>query len=1772
MKHKLFPPLFVIVTLLALVFSALRANTAQAALTISDGMAASLVLGQPNFTSGSPGTSQTAMNSPYDVAVDPTTGKIFVVERQNHRVLRFAAAGSLTNGATAEAVLGQPNFTSNGTSNAANGMNQPMGIDVDSAGRLWVADAVNNRVLRFDNAAIKANGANADGVLGQPGFGSSGQAVTQNGMYMPQEVQIDSAGRLWVAEYGNSRVTRFDNAAAKANGANADGVLGQPDFTTSTAGLTANKIAYPWGLYVDSGGRLWLPDQNNRVLRFDNAAAKANGANADGVLGQPDFTSNTAATTQNGMNFPTGVSGDDSIGRIYVSESWGNNRVLVFDNAASLANGANASYVIGQTSFTTKVAATTQTGLKSPMKVTYDPRYGVLWVAEQDNHRVLMYGISPKIYVVNYSSSTVSQADQDGTGGISLGNLGGTLNGPHCIALDMANNRMFVTNNAGNTVVRANLDGTGATTILGGFNRPWGIALDVANNRMYVANGSSNNIIRANLDGSNVVDLGNLNGTLNYPSGITLDLVNGKMYVVNGTGSTISMGNLDGTGGVSLGTLGGLLTQSYTIALDVANNKMYVTNGSNATNKIVRANLDGSSPTGLGNPTGLNFAVGIALDLTNGKMYVANYSANKITRANLDGSGGEDLGTLNGTLNQPYCLALSGSINTPPVVNSFTATSPSSSLNIPITAFTASDNAGVTGYLITESATPPAVGAAGWTGTAPGTYTVGGPGTYTLYPWAKDAAGNVSAVYGSPVAVTVCSSAISVTSNANSGAGTLRQAITDVCAGGTITFDNTLSGQTIRLASRLILDKNMTIDGSSLASSVILNGDTNSSNTADAGDVQIFYIYNAITPPVVTLRTLTLTRGLGDSSLYTIPVGGAIHNRGGTLNIYNCTITNHTAVNAGAIANAGTATIVNSTFSGNSATIDLGSGQGFGGAIYSGNGNNLTIYNSTFSGNSVDAARQGAAIYNTGILNYANTIIANSTGPSSCYNFNLGTTSTNTNNLVEGVTNCGTPAFTSNSNLAALGSYGGPTQTFALSFNSAAFDAGDDATCSAAPVNNLDQRGVVRPVYAHCDIGAYEITSPLSPGETCHAVNFASNGQYVTIAGLPATTTGSTGTLEAWVNATGTGVYSVIRRTGAYNLMIIGGNLYVEFWPDGGSNRYTYNGPAVPANTWAHIAMTWNGAAVTLYVNGVASNPGAGGPFTTSGPESFNVGYSSIYGQQFYGTVDEVRVWNVTRTPAQILANMNASLIGNEAGLVGLYKFNEASGTTVADSAGGDQPGTFVSDPTWPTSTVPTSTCTSVAPGAAGGNGPGGVSVTDGSGSLEAWYRADRGVYTDSGCTTAATNGGQVACWKDQSGNGRNATQTVAGTYPIYATNQINGLPVLQFDGGNDMLNLPDATVPTGDSPYSVFTTLNADTMGARGFLGSGNYGSNNQTNAFRFDPGSFIWNYWWNVDFRTANNSVNTGVNYALSFVYNPGSRRIFINGAPSASDAASGRAGGAANNTIGRTWPAASEFWDGTINEMIIYSAGLNSVDQILVENYLNAKYNVALNTGGGALDVYDGDANDANHNFDLDMAGIGRFGGNNHTQAFSAGIIVVNRTFLQDNGDWLTFGHLTPTSGYTNADVPTSGAWATAPAPRRWARYWYFNRTDAAGTTGGTVDIIFDFSEGNMNGNSETPAGPASNYRLLKRANPTGQFSDIATATAIVGDQVQFLGVDVALLGSNFTLGTLDDNASPTAIQLDSLSVSRVHGPALWSWLLFGGAGLLLGLAGAFVLRKR
>jgi hypothetical protein len=81
---------------------------------------------------------------------------------------------------------------------------------------------------------------------------------------------------------------------------------------------------------------------------------------------------------------------------------------------------------------------------------------------------------------------------------------------------------------------------------------------------------------------------------------------------------------------------------------------------------------------------------------------------------------------------------------TSPVITAFSLPATSDSLTVSISSFTASDDVSVTGYMLTESSVAPSPGAAGWNAAPPTYYTFAAADIYTLYAWARDAAGNVS--------------------------------------------------------------------------------------------------------------------------------------------------------------------------------------------------------------------------------------------------------------------------------------------------------------------------------------------------------------------------------------------------------------------------------------------------------------------------------------------------------------------------------------------------------------------------------------------------------------------------------------------------------------------------------------------------------------------------------------------------------------------------------------------------------------------------------------------------------------------------------------------------------------------------------------------------------------------------------------------------------------------------------------------------------------------
>ena len=160
-------------------------------------------------------------------------------------------------------------------------------------------------------------------------------------------------------------------------------------------------------------------------------------------------------------------------------------------------------------------------------------------------------------------------------------------------------------------------------------------------------------------------------------------------------------------------------------------------------------------------------------------------------------------------------------------------------------------------------------------------------------------------------------------------------------------------------------------------------------------------------------------------------------------------------------------------------------------------------------------------------------------------------------------------------------------------------------------------------------------------------------------------------TLEAWVNpSTVTSAWRDVIYKGNDNYYLeatsTSGGVPAAGATLGSSDVDTLGTAALATSTWTFLTETYNGSALALYVNGtlVSSLAQTGNIVTSTNP--LQIGGDSIYGQYFQGMIDEVRVYNVALTAAQIQSDMNTPISSGHAA---------ADGTDQPDRHGQREPG-----------------------------------------------------------------------------------------------------------------------------------------------------------------------------------------------------------------------------------------------------------------------------------------------------------------------------------------------------------------------------------------------------------------------------------------------------------------------------------------------------------------
>jgi len=217
---------------------------------------------------------------PRAVAFD-AVGNVYAVDTQNHRVRKIAPDGTIT----AFAGSGALGSSGDGGPAAAAAMNEPRGIVFDKAGNAYISDSQNNKVRRVtpDGKISEFAG------TGEDDFGGDGGPAKDAHLSFPLGLALDAAGNLYIADANNGRIRRVNASDGKIATIAGNGLVGFDGDGGLARDATLNFSA---GVAVDGAGNVYFVDQGNARVRRVNAAdgkistvagTGAHGFNGDGI-------------------------------------------------------------------------------------------------------------------------------------------------------------------------------------------------------------------------------------------------------------------------------------------------------------------------------------------------------------------------------------------------------------------------------------------------------------------------------------------------------------------------------------------------------------------------------------------------------------------------------------------------------------------------------------------------------------------------------------------------------------------------------------------------------------------------------------------------------------------------------------------------------------------------------------------------------------------------------------------------------------------------------------------------------------------------------------------------------------------------------------------------------------------------------------------------------------------------------------------------------------------------------------------------------------------------------------------------------------------------------------------------------------------------------------------------------------------------------------------------------------------------------------------------
>jgi len=585
-----------------------------------------------SFSGDGGAATNAGLNLPIAVTVDPS-GNLFIADSGNNRIRKVDTNGIITtlagngsyglsgdNGAATNAALSQPlglcldtagnlyiadslngsirKVGINGiiTTVAGSSVNIallfPTGVAMDSSNNLYIADSSNNRIFKLTSIGIISTVAGT----GTSGYSGDGGLAASAKLRSPRGVAVDAARNLFIVDYGNNCVRKIgtNNIITTVAGNGTNGFAGDGGVATNA------NLSNPLDALVDSIGNLLIADPgNNRIRKVDTNGIIITVAGRNVIDG--DIATNTA------LNHPYGIA-FDSIGNLYLADSQ-NSRIRKVDTSGIITTVAGN----GIFAFAGNGGAAISGSLKSPVGIALDA-FGNLFIADYSDNRIRKVDTNG---IISTLAGTGALGVYSGDGGPATNAV---LLEPFGVAVDAAGN-CFIADTFGSVVLKVDANGV-ITRVAGKFSgfsgdgsaatnaslaNPYSLAFDSVGN-LFVADSNNTRIRKVN--------------------------TNGIISTVAGNGGYADSGDGGAATSASIG-------QPYAVTVDPAGN-IFIADFFNAcirkvgTNGIITTVAGNgtqgfSGDGGMGNHAQLSFPSGMALD-GEGNVYVSDSGNNRIRK------------------------------------------------------------------------------------------------------------------------------------------------------------------------------------------------------------------------------------------------------------------------------------------------------------------------------------------------------------------------------------------------------------------------------------------------------------------------------------------------------------------------------------------------------------------------------------------------------------------------------------------------------------------------------------------------------------------------------------------------------------------------------------------------------------------------------------------------------------------------------------------------------------------------------------------------------------------------------------------------------------------------------------------------------------------------------------------------------------------------------------------------------------------------------------